>query len=265
MMSRATAEQARERGWGAGEVEFHARMLIPEARDCAFQVAGQLTPYEMETLAMNARGFPLGSRLELTVAGGTGGLLLRDLRRHFARLDALGIAVTVRHAAQERLEQDRPTRAANGRPDMKKAANETSSNGAEPTNSRRPGRRVLVAEDDPDMRRLVAAHLRRAGHRVVEASDGMEILDRIEATVRSAGRELIDVIVSDIDMPGLSGLDLLAALRCTDWTTPVVLITAFGDEETRAEARELGAAAILDKPLDAAALRHAVAEAASAT
>ena len=258
--------QVRESRRDAGEVEFHAWMLVPETRECAFQVAGQLTPYEMETLAMNARGFPLGSRLELIVAGSAGGLLLRDLRRRLARLDARGIDVTVRRSAQERLEQGAPRQAANGRPDMEKAADETSSNGAELTGRREPGWHVLVAEDDPDMRRLVATLLRRAGHRVVEASDGMEILDRIEeATVRSEGLELIDVIVSDIDMPGLSGLDLLAALRCTDLTTPVVLITAFGDEETRAEARELGAAAILDKPLDAEALRHAVAEAVSAS
>jgi FixJ family two-component response regulator len=62
-------------------------------------------------------------------------------------------------------------------------------------------------------------------------------------------------------MPRLSGLDLLAALRCSRWTTPVVLVTAYGDDETRAEARELGAAAFLDKPLDPEALRRAVAAA----
>ena len=117
---------------------------------------------------------------------------------------------------------------------------------------------VLVAEDDPDMRRLVAAVLRAAGHRVVEATDGMQILDRIESTIWSARPHLFDVIVTDVHMPGLSGLDVLAALRCTRWTTPVILITAFGDEETRSEARALGAIDILDKTFNPENLKIAV-------
>ena len=124
-------------------------------------------------------------------------------------------------------------------------------------------RRVLVAEDDPDMRRLIATLLRMAGHKVAEAHDGMEILDRIESTIWKERPDLFDVIVSDVNMPGLSGLDVLAALRCAYWTTPVVLITAFGDEETRAEAKALGAAAFLDKPVDPEELRNAVMQAAS--
>jgi CheY-like chemotaxis protein len=125
-------------------------------------------------------------------------------------------------------------------------------------------RHVLVAEDDPDMRRLVAALLRGAGHKVAEARDGMEILDRIESTIWAERPELFDVIVSDISMPGLSGLDVLAALRCTHFSTPVILITAFGDDDTREEARELGAAEFLDKPFDPDALRTAVARATAA-
>ena len=117
---------------------------------------------------------------------------------------------------------------------------------------------VLVAEDDPDMRRLVAAVLRGAGHRVVEATDGLQILDRIDSTICSARPHLFDVIVTDVHMPGLSGLDVLAALRCTRWTTPVILITAFGDEETRSEARALGAIDILDKPFNPDNLKIAV-------
>ncbi len=69
----------------------------------------------------------------------------------------------------------------------------------------------------------------------------------------------VDVVVSDIRMPGASGLDLLAGLRRDDWTTPVVLITAFGDPGGRhAEAYRLGADAVLDKPLDVDDLRLVV-------
>jgi two-component system response regulator FlrC len=124
-----------------------------------------------------------------------------------------------------------------------------------------PGKRlVLVADDDPDMRRLVATLVRMAGHRVIEASDGAQVLSRIESTAWRAACDPIDVIVSDINMPGLSGMDLLAALRCAHMRTPVVLITAFGDDETRAEAHGLGAA-VLDKPFDPEALRAAIASA----
>ena len=119
-------------------------------------------------------------------------------------------------------------------------------------------RRVLVAEDDPEMRRLLSTLLRMAGHKVIEAADGQQLLDQMELTAPGGRPQPIDVIVSDIDMPGLSGLDLLAALRCAHSRTPVVLITAFGDEETRVEARELGAAAFLSKPVDPEALRSAV-------
>ena len=121
---------------------------------------------------------------------------------------------------------------------------------------------VLVAEDDPDMRRLIAGTLRSAGHKVVEARDGMDILDRLEGTIWSERSDLFDVIVSDVSMPGLSGLDVLAALRCARWNTPVVLITAYGDEEMRTEARSLGAAAFIEKPFNPGALRAAVVDAA---
>ena len=56
-------------------------------------------------------------------------------------------------------------------------------------------------------------------------------------------------------MPGHSGLEMLAALRREGWTTPVVLITAFGDRWVHDQARQLGAAAVLDKPFDIDALR----------
>lgn len=115
--------------------------------------------------------------------------------------------------------------------------------------------RVLLADDDPDLRRLVSLTLRRAGYDVVEAADGVELLDRIEATI--AKRDHFGVIVADVNMPGLTGLDVLAALRCTSWTTPVILITAFGDPATKAEADDLGAT-VLDKPLDLDGLRTAV-------
>jgi len=121
--------------------------------------------------------------------------------------------------------------------------------------------RILVADDDADLRRLVTWTLRKEGYEVVEAADGMEFIDCLEATAWNPACRPFDAIVSDVKMPGLSGLDLLALFRCTVLTTPIILMTAFADAETRSEAEALGATALLDKPLDLATLRAAVARA----
>ena len=66
-----------------------------------------------------------------------------------------------------------------------------------------PGRPlVLVAEDDPDMRRLLAAVLTRDGYRVIEACNGVDLVGRIDAMAWSRGRDRLAAVVSDIDMPG---------------------------------------------------------------
>ena len=122
--------------------------------------------------------------------------------------------------------------------------------------------RILVAEDDIHMRRLVARALRTTGYRVVEACDGAEVLERIESTIWCDRHDLIGAIVADMNMPALTGLDVLAALRCSEVDTPFILITAYGDAQIRREAMSLGAAAVLDKPFDLSklqrTLRHAL-------
>jgi DNA-binding response OmpR family regulator len=122
----------------------------------------------------------------------------------------------------------------------------------------RPLGRIVVADDDPVFRRLVALALREDGYTVVEAEDGEELVGAIERTARTGE---LAAVVSDVCMPRLGGLDVLAVLRCAAWRTPVVLMTAFGEEETRAEARELGAAAVLEKPFAIDALRETVRDA----
>jgi DNA-binding response OmpR family regulator len=119
---------------------------------------------------------------------------------------------------------------------------------------------VLVAEDDDAMRELIAGDLRHAGYAILEVRDGAELIDHIEAFVLGSGRgaaEAIAMLITDIRMPGVSGLDLLAALRRARSTIPVVLITAFGSEQVHRRARELDAV-ILDKPFDPERLRDVV-------
>jgi len=111
-------------------------------------------------------------------------------------------------------------------------------------------RRVFLAEDDDTLRTLVASTLRAAGYHVMEARDGLELLAGLEfALVSEHERPEHLVVVSDIEMPGLSGLDVLTIVRCASLDTACILITAFGDCETVAEASDLGAR-VFQKPFD---------------
>ena len=117
--------------------------------------------------------------------------------------------------------------------------------------------RVLLAEDDPEMRELVAAKLRLDGHDVVAVPDGGRLLVRIaNAYVGEHAHDAFALIVSDIRMPVCSGLSILEGLRKAHWSTPVILMTAFGDEATRARAATLDAV-LFDKPFDVDDLRTA--------
>jgi CheY-like chemotaxis protein len=108
---------------------------------------------------------------------------------------------------------------------------------------------IVVAEDDPDMREMIASVLTAEGYAVITARDGSELIARLHDLAKEPhGRRTLATIIADVRMPGLGGLDVLAALRCAGWQTPVILITAFGDEATHREARDLGAVRVLDKP-----------------
>jgi two-component system response regulator (stage 0 sporulation protein F) len=118
--------------------------------------------------------------------------------------------------------------------------------------------RVLVAEDDSEMRKLVVDALRKDGHEVLEAHDGASMLVALAEAFHldnTLGR--IDVIVSDMRMPVWSGLELLERLAEAGWKIPSILMTAFGDEETRLSAARVGAM-LMDKPLSMGELRQAV-------
>ena len=117
---------------------------------------------------------------------------------------------------------------------------------------------ILLAEDDGEMRSLVAAMLRGEGYRVEEAASGADLTRAIAARLDRRHGAPLDLVVSDVRMPGPSGLQVLEALRTVDWATPVVVMTAFGDEDLRAEALRLGAAAVLDKPFALEDLKRTV-------
>jgi DNA-binding response OmpR family regulator len=116
------------------------------------------------------------------------------------------------------------------------------------------GRRVLVAEDDPAMRELVAQVLRERGYQVATVSTGSEL----RSLLSEAGpMEHFDLIVTDDKMPDGSGLDVIDQLRHDGDSTPVLVVTAFPRDDIRQRARELEVR-LLAKPFDLDTLRSAV-------
>lgn len=103
--------------------------------------------------------------------------------------------------------------------------------------------RILVADDDDDLRALVSLRLTRLKHQVVEVSNGEELLGALESSQP-------DLIISDLQMPLLSGIEALSRLRRTDWTVPFILMTGHPGPTTHDRANRLGAAYIVHKPLD---------------
>jgi two-component system response regulator (stage 0 sporulation protein F) len=118
---------------------------------------------------------------------------------------------------------------------------------------------IIVAEDDEDLRALVVSGLRQDGHHIIAARDGVELLEYIASTLIFDERASYpDVIVTDIRMPGFSGMSVLAGLRDQKWTTPIIVMTAYSDPKTRSDAARLGASAFFAKPFDLDDLRTAV-------
>jgi CheY-like chemotaxis protein len=118
-------------------------------------------------------------------------------------------------------------------------------------------RRVMVADDDEEMRAALTAALHADGCTTVEACDGKELLDLIRISVAEPWLRP-DVIVADVKMPKLSGLGVLAALQRASFTVPVIMITAVTDESVDRVAMRLGAVGVLHKPFEADVLLTAV-------
>jgi len=116
----------------------------------------------------------------------------------------------------------------------------------------RPPTRVLVVDDDEEMRSLLRRSLEFDGHHVTERDRGTDVLE----TLREAA---FDLIILDNKMPGLNGLDLLPILRREFPQVPVLLVTAFGGRQVASSALRLGAASYLEKPFRLGQLRDAIA------
>jgi CheY-like chemotaxis protein len=117
---------------------------------------------------------------------------------------------------------------------------------------------VLVVDDEPDVEMLFRQQFRRdlrEGRFTMEfAQSGDAALQRI---TDATGMSLI-LILSDINMPGMTGLELLPKAKATRPDVPVIMITAYGDAETKRKALEGGADALFTKPIDFGALRSEI-------
>ncbi len=118
---------------------------------------------------------------------------------------------------------------------------------------------ILLADDDLEMRQLLALVLRGDGYDVQEVADGRELVERLARSLDAGSPEpSYDLLIADLRMPGYGGLDVLSALSCLGSGLPVIMMTAFGDQRTRRTAAALGAIATFDKPFDLNDLRTAV-------
>jgi len=117
---------------------------------------------------------------------------------------------------------------------------------------------ILVVDDEPDVELLFRQQFRRdlrAGRFDMEfAQSAPAALQRI---TDAAGVSLI-LILSDINMPGMSGLELLPKAKAARPDVPVIMITAYGDPDTKRKAMECGAEALFTKPIDFGALRSEI-------
>jgi CheY-like chemotaxis protein len=117
---------------------------------------------------------------------------------------------------------------------------------------------ILVVDDEPDVEVLFRQQFRhdlRAGRFTMEfAQSGAMALQRI---TDAAGVAII-LILSDINMPGMSGLELLPKAKAMRPDVPIIMITAYGDAETKRRALENGAEALLTKPIDFGTLRSEI-------
>lgn len=114
-----------------------------------------------------------------------------------------------------------------------------------------PQHTILAVDDEPNMRRLLEISLRQAGYKAMSAANGQEAMAIIQA-------HPIDLVVSDLHMPGMNGLKLLEAIRKDYETLPLIMVTAQGEIKTAVEAMKLGASDYILRPFELETLEVAI-------
>ena len=117
---------------------------------------------------------------------------------------------------------------------------------------------ILVVDDEPDVEALFRQHFRR------DLRDGRFAMEFAQSApsalqcISNAGSASLILILSDINMPGMSGLELLPKAKSIRPDVPIIMITAYGDADTKRKALESGADALFTKPIDFGMLRNEI-------
>lgn len=117
---------------------------------------------------------------------------------------------------------------------------------------------ILVVDDEPDVEQLFRQQFRRDLRTGRFTMDFAQSANMALTRITDAEAQSPMLILSDINMPGMSGLDLLPKAKAIKPDVPIVMITAYGDADTERRALERGAEALLTKPIDFAALRREI-------
>src|SRR6185369_12969793 len=109
--------------------------------------------------------------------------------------------------------------------------------------------KILVADDEQNLRRVLVAMLRREGHDVVQAASGVEAIERLAD---------VDVVITDLRMPGADGMEVLRTAARSFPQVPVIMITAYGSVGQAVEAIKAGAFDYIEKPFEQDSIRTIV-------
>jgi DNA-binding response OmpR family regulator len=121
----------------------------------------------------------------------------------------------------------------------------------EPSEYPSPNARVLIIEDDEEMRSLLKDFFVEEGFDTDSVSKGYDALGML-------GKKSFDLVITDIRMPGLTGLDILPRIKKLQPSISIIIITVFGSEEVRRRAYERGATLYLEKPIQFQKLRELI-------
>jgi CheY-like chemotaxis protein len=113
--------------------------------------------------------------------------------------------------------------------------------------------RIMIIEDDEEMRSLLKDFLEEEGLETDSVNNGADALGKLS-------KDHVDLILTDIRMPGLTGLDILPRIRRLNPKTPIIVMTAYGSDDVRRRSLERGATAYLEKPILLTQLRTLIRE-----
>lgn len=118
--------------------------------------------------------------------------------------------------------------------------------------------RVLIVDDEPDIRKVVRMSLQKAGYEVLEAENGEKAIETINY---GENRLLLDVVICDIRMPKINGVEAIAYFRANYPRVPLIVLTGFPDTEMASSLLRQGVVDYLVKPVEGEKLRASVARA----